>query len=129
MLAAVLLVAVSITPAIADNHGKVRMYKLNKKGQLLKQRWLRNTEQSGCHNTLKKSEVHRFAQVGFTYCQLFSAKNCAGESVLAVTWGGGEYRTATVDLDQPQEQIVQGTQWYLDPEQNVVVNSWSCAYE
>ena len=111
VLAASLLLTIPFAPAHADDHGKVRMYKLNKKGQLLKQRWLTDTEQPGCHNTLSERKVHRFAQVGFAYCQLFSAENCTGESVLAVEWGGGKYRTATVDLDKQKKKIIQGTEW------------------
>ncbi len=105
------------------------MYKLNKKGQLIKQRWLKDTEVPGCHDTLKSRKVHRFAQVGFAYCQLFTSESCAPESVLQVMWGGGKYRTATFDLDEPQEKIVKGTEWVLDPEKNVIVRSWSCSYQ
>ncbi len=112
--------------SMASDHGKVRMYKMSKKGQLFKQRWLSNVSGEGCHGTLKKRNVHRFAQVGFDYCQVFSKPNCEPESALSVIWKGKQYRQA--ELETVQLKILRGTQWYLHPYKNVDVRSWSCFY-
>ena len=114
--------------APADNHGKVRMYKINKKGQLLKQRWLKDDEVPGCHDTIQARNVHRFAQVGFEYCHIYSKEGCESGSELFVTWRGKRYKNADFDIEQPQSRIARGTEWYLHETENLKVRSWACYY-
>ena len=114
--------------ALADSHGKVRMYKLNKKGQLLKQRWLKDEEVAGCHDTFKARNVHRFAQVGYAYCQLFSTEGCQAGSEVTAKWGGERYKSADFDLDEPQVNLPKGTEWFLHESENVQIKSWACYY-
>ena len=118
------------SPVIADDHGKIRVYKLNKKDQLVRQRWGNKIRPINCHNLKKPREVHRFAQTGYEFCQIFSARNCvAGSEVLAM-WDGNKYRIKGVEIDteQPQLYLYRGSKWLLDPEKNVEITSIRCQY-
>ena len=92
----------------ADQHGSVRMYKLNSKNQLNKQRWVKKSHQEGCHSLSRKKKAHRFAQVGFAWCTVYSKKQCKAGSELQARWEGGKYRNADIDADAPQTQLLKG---------------------
>lgn len=115
-------------PVIGDDHGKVRIYKLNNKGQLIQQRWVKNTHEEGCKSSYKRREAHRFAQVGFAYCQIFSENNCLHGSEVPAMWGGRRYRMADIDINEPQIKILKGTRWILAEEKNKTIRSWFCSY-
>ena len=117
-----------IKPVYADSHGEIRLYKLNKKGQLVKQRWLGDAENQVCQNTKKSRKVHRISQIGFDYCQFYSAENCNSDSVLAAMWAGKRYKSKDIDIKKPQEKLYKGSEWYLHFEQNVEIKSWICSY-
>ena len=114
--------------ALPDHHGKVRMYKLNKKKQMIRQKWLKDVEEPGCHNTFKSRKVHRFTQIGYDYCILYAQDSCQEGSEVLAKWEGRKYKNADFDVDQPQLKIFQGAEWFLDPEKNVTVRSWYCEY-
>lgn len=113
---------------IAHDHGKVRMYKLNKKDQPIRQKWLSNTDKAGCHGTRKTRAVFRFAQVGYDYCILYAKENCAEGFEVPGKWGGKKYKNAEFDIDEPQIRLLRGTEWYLNNSQNTSIKSWFCAY-
>ena len=123
------VLAVPALPAVADDHGKLRMYKMNSKGQLNRQKWLKDTEKPGCHNTLKARKVHRVAQVGFKWCKIYEQEDCTKGTAVKATWGGDKYKDAPFDFAKPQLKLVKGTEWILDPEGNVTIRSWKCIYE
>lgn len=115
-------------PGFTDEHGKLRMYKLNSKGQPVRQKWLKDTEEEGCHTSFRSREVYRFAQLGFEFCTLYSQDDCAAGSEVPATWGGRKYVKADFDIEQPQNRLLEGTEWYLHPEENIEISSWYCEY-
>lgn len=112
----------------ADGHGKIRMYKLNSKGQAINQLWVKKPKPDQCVNAIRNRKVFRFSQVGFSYCQVFSEKNCEEGSEVPAKWGGKKYRVADIDIEQPQIKLLRGTEWILSPETNLIVRSWLCSY-
>jgi hypothetical protein len=115
-------------PAIADNHGSVRMYKLNSKDQLIKRRWVKKSDLPGCHDLRGKKKAHRFAQVGFSWCTVYAAGDCLAGSEIAAMWRGNSYRTADIDISQPQLKLLPGANWYLHESENIQIGSWTCEY-
>jgi hypothetical protein len=115
--------------ALAGETASIRLYRLNKKGQLINQRWVGDTDEDGCHDLRGFRKVHRFAQVGYAYCELFQEHGCSKESQVTAMWHGRKYRKADIDITQPQERLLPGSLWYLDPEKNVEISSWSCQYQ
>ena len=115
-------------PVLSHDHGKVRMYKLNKKGQPVRQKWLKDTDEEGCHSSFKSRKVFRFAQVGYAYCVLYSGKDCAEGSEVPAKWLGDKYKNADFDIDKPQTKLLKGTEWFLSQDQNIKINSWYCEY-
>ena len=114
--------------AAADHHGNVRFYKLNSKDQYVKQRWLKDREKPGCRDLKRSRKVNRFAQTGFAWCTVYSGDACAAGSELPVMWGGKHYRTADIDITQPQNKLLPGSEWYLHPDENIKIGSWYCEY-
>ncbi len=115
-------------PVLADNHGSVRVYKLNSKGQLIKKGWVKHSEEPGCHDLRRQHQVHRFAQVGFSWCTLYAGDKCEPGTELSALWKGSNYRKIDVDLSLPQTRLLPGSKWYLDPSQKSGVGSWACQY-
>ena len=116
-------------PASADNHATMRMYKLNNKGQLNRVRWLKDVDEEGCRGSSRAREVSKFAQIGFSYCTLYSEADCQAGSEVTAMWDGDEYRRAEIDESQPQVRLLRGTEWVLNPQENVEIKSWYCEYE
>ncbi|MBX2869421.1 MAG: hypothetical protein KTR18_12135 [Acidiferrobacterales bacterium] len=114
--------------AFADHHGNVRIYKLNSKDQFVKQRWLKDRERPGCHDLRRSRKAIRFAQTGFAWCTVYSGDDCQAGSELPALWGGKNYRTADIDISQPQVKLLQGSEWYLHPDKNIRIGSWRCEY-
>ncbi len=113
---------------LADDHGKVRIYKLNKKQQLLRQRRMEKSGVAGCHGLSRPGQVHRFAQSGYAYCALFAENNCRQGTEITAKWHGKKYRSANVDLTRPQVRLLPGSQWILAPYRNTAIQSWFCRY-
>ena len=113
----------------ADNHGSVRIYQLNSKGQLLRQRWIRNEEEPGCHDFRGQRDVYRFAQVGFAWCTVYSGDKCMPGTEMPAMWRGDRYRKADIDISQPQTRLLPGSLWYLHQDANVEMGSWACFYD
>jgi hypothetical protein len=112
----------------ADNHAKVRMYKINSKGQSFLQRWVKQKEIEGCHSLSKDRKVQRFSQTGYNFCQLYTEENCLPGSEVPAMWGGKRYRVAEIDVSQPQTRLLRGTKWMLAADKNVTIRSWYCEY-
>lgn len=121
--------AIQVGVAYGDDHGKIRMYKLNNKGQALNQLWVKKPKPDQCVNAIRNRKVFRFSQVGFAYCQVFSKKDCEEGSEVRAKWGGKKYRVADIDISQPQIKLLRGTEWILSPDTNLVVRSWYCSYQ
>ena len=114
--------------AIADNHGSVRIYKLNKKKQLVKQRWVKKDERPGCHDLRGNKKAYRFAQVNFAWCTVYKGDDCAAGTELRALWRGREYRAVDIDISMPQIKLLPGADWYLSADQNIKMGSWYCEY-
>ena len=115
--------------ALANGSASIRLYRLNSKGQLINQRWVGDTDEDGCHDLRGSRKVHRFAQVGYAYCELFREHGCSKESQVTAMWHGRKYRKADIDVTQPQQRLLPGSLWYLDPDKNIEIASWSCRYQ
>lgn len=114
----------------ADHHGNVRIYKLNSKDQFVKQKWLKDREKPGCHDLRRTRKANRFAQTGFAWCTVYSGDACEAGTELPAMWGGKKYRTADIDISQPQIKLIKGSEWYLNSEKkNIRIGSWRCEYE
>jgi len=126
----ILIAALSATsfPLVADQHGSVRMYKLNSKDQMVNRRWVKKSEQPGCHDLRGRKKAHRFAQVGFSWCTVYSEGDCLAGSEIKAMWHGEKYRTADIDISAPQIKLLPGSNWYLDESENILVGSWFCEY-
>ncbi len=112
----------------SHDHGKIRMYKLNKKGQPIRLKWMGDSNEAGCQSSFKTKKIFRFAQVGYAYCVLYSGENCAAGSEVSAKWHGRTYKNADFDVDQPQTKLVKGTEWFLSQDKNIEINSWYCEY-
>ena len=123
----ILLLAIT-TPAAADHHGSVRIYKLNSKDQLVKARWVKNADEEGCHDLRGTKNAYRFAQVGFAWCIVYSGDKCEKGTERSAIWRGDKYRVADIDITQPQTRLLRGSDWYLDGSRNVEIGSWACEY-
>ena len=115
--------------AVADHHGNVRIYKLNSKDQFIKQKWLKDKERPGCHDLRRTRKANRFAQTGFAWCTVYSGDACEAGTELPAMWGGKKYRTADIDISQPQIKLLKGSEWYLNPDKNIRIGSWRCEYQ
>ncbi len=116
------------TPSLGEHHGSVRVYKLNSKGQFVRQRWIKDDEVEGCHDLRRTRKVNRFAQVGFAWCTVYSGDDCEAGSEIPAMWRGDRYRSADIDVSQPQIRILPGAEWYLHADANVKMGSWACSY-
>ncbi len=114
--------------AFADLDGSIRLYKLNSKGQFVRQRWVSGDEEPGCHDFRGTREVNRFAQVGFAWCTVYGGDECAPGTEIAAMWRGGDYRSADIDVAKPQVRLLPGSQWYFHESKNVEMGSWECRY-
>ncbi|MEM7195571.1 MAG: hypothetical protein AAF402_11510 [Pseudomonadota bacterium] len=114
--------------AITDDHGKIRLYKLNSKGQEVRQKFVGNQGESGCFDFRIRRDAVRFAQLGYEYCELFSKKSCESNSQIEAMWTGSKYRVVDIDITKPQLKIYRGAKWQLSAEGNIKVASWRCQY-
>ena len=105
------------------------MYKLNSKGQAVNQLWVKKPKAEQCVTAIRNRNVFQFSQIGFSWCQVFSKKDCEPGSEVPAMWGGKRYRVADIDITEPQLRLLRGTEWMLSEETNVTVRSWYCSYE
>lgn len=121
-----MLAAAPAAMAAEGREPGVRFYKLNKKGQVRNYMYLRHTGEPGCHNFVRTRPVHRFAQTGFEWCQLFAGKDCKPGELVKAKWDGRGYHRVEIDEDEPQPRLYEGSRWVLAPDGNVKVRSWYC---
>ncbi len=117
-----------IVSSFPANAAHVRFYELHKNdGQ--KRIRVKNNDQPGCHNFggwgSGKKELHRMAQVGFSWCSVYSEPDCPANKVLEARWQGKDYRIADIDVSQPQTRLLRGSKWQF-AEKNVDAASWYC---
>jgi hypothetical protein len=106
------------------NAAEIRFYKVNSKGQQSEVGFLRNRDKPGCHNTLGGRDVFRVAQIGFTYCEVYSEKDCEADSALIMNWKGPVKPNSA--RAQPTERLMPGDMWYFDENEPLEINSWKC---
>ena len=120
--------SVSTDQHARSGNGVVRVYAFDGEGHLERQIWPRDTNKEGCHRLSRLRSVHRFAQKGFEYCQVFNSRTCEMGTEVSAVWGGKDYRIVDIDADEPQFKLYRGTNWLLDVEGNVQIGSWACYY-
>lgn len=126
LLAIIMLSLVWPISAAAD--AKVRMYKLNKRDQQLRIGLGNAAEKVGCQNLRRGKKVHRFAQAGFAWCQLYTQEDCAQESIVSTMWAGRKYRKYGIDGTKPQTKLYPGSQWLVQLDDEAI-QSWYCEAE
>ncbi len=104
--------------------GSIRFYKVNSKGQQSEVGFLRNRDEPGCHNVLGSREIFRVAQVGFTYCTVYSAKDCPDDDGLTMIWKGKVRENSA--RAQPTDRLMPGDLWYFEENGTREMNSWKC---
>lgn len=123
-LALALGFALSVMGAGVADAAEIRFYKLNSKQQQREVGFLRNRDEPGCHNILGSREVFRVAQIGFTYCSVYSDKDCMEDDALTMHWKG---KVASNSVRaQPSDRLMPGDQWYFEDNQTLEIRSWSC---
>ncbi|KAA3630446.1 MAG: hypothetical protein DWQ08_06285 [Proteobacteria bacterium] len=117
-------IAVSgLAPAVSDA-GEIRFYKVNGKGQQREIGLLRNRDEPGCHNMLGSRDVFRVAQIGFTYCTVYAADDCAEDGALIMNWKGRVKKNSV--RAQPTDRLMPGDMWYFGDNDVREVHSWFC---
>lgn len=99
----------------------IRFYKANKILQTDRIRFTRKkANKLGCHNFVKKARVYKLVQFGYVACYIFSDKDCASDSVVAIAREKDEITSAVA---------LEGYGWYphSDNERGVKLKSWSCS--
>ena len=117
-----------LSEANAGEKATVRVYSLNKKGQATRKKWVKSVRPGQCFNARKAHGVHRFAQLGYEFCELFGDKNCNPDQRVTAMWQGKHYRVGGKEIDTsiPQIQLGRGSKWILHPTQNIKVRSILC---
>ena len=114
-----LIVLVLMVSAIAEA-ADLRLYTANKQLQQRKITMIRNTDEAGCHNLIKRRRVYRAAQVGFASCTLYSEKDCEQGSEIEVQWK---------NKDTPVTEFSRGALWFLPGKRGEKTASWKCVEE
>lgn len=107
----------------AISSADIYFYKVNKRGQQSTLSFVRNADEPGCHNLFTTSDLHRVAQSGFEYCEIFEEKDCQGEP-LAAQWMAK--RIKSEEKKVPATKLTKGTRWVFNPEGNIDARSWRC---
>jgi hypothetical protein len=85
---------------------------------------VRGTDEPGCHNFIGNKDVHRVGQIGFAWCTVYSAEDCAEDAAVTATWDGRAREGS--DKSEPTPRLSEGNLWLLDPDDNVEIESWRC---
>lgn len=101
----------------------IRFYRANKQLQADRVKLTGgDTDQTGCHNLLKKTRVFKALQIGFTTCSLYAEKNCTVASLVPAQSEDQLYNTFL---------LTEGIAWFVqgEDERGEKVASWSCEME
>jgi len=112
-----------LLPFAMISSADIYFYKVNSKGQQSTLSFVRNADEPGCHNLFTTSDLHRVAQSGFEYCEVFEEKDCQGEP-LAAQWMAK--RIKSEEKKVPTTKLTKGTRWVFNPEGNIDARSWRC---
>lgn len=98
----------------------LRLYTANKLLQQRRITVIRDTDEPGCHNLIKKRRVYRAAQIGFATCTLYSEKDCEAGTEIEVRWKNKK---------KPKTAFTRGARWFLPGERGAKMASWKCEGE
>ena len=107
-----------------NNDNNIWFYRTNSIGQQTSFTLIKNTNQSGCHNMIKQSQLHRVAVKGFQYCEVFAEKDCKDATKLSAQWLAK--RVKSDDKKQPTTKFSKGSRWVFNRDGNVKARSWRC---
>jgi hypothetical protein len=110
-------------PQLADA-AEIRFYDINRKGQQGEVGFVRNRDEPGCHNMFGGRDVFRVAQIGFTYCSVYSQKDCPDDEALTMVWKGRVKKNSV--RAQPTERLMPGDLWYFQDNEEREIKSWKC---
>ena len=114
----------SQSSSASSTDGNIWFYRTNSKGQQTAFTLVKDTNEPGCHNMLKRSRLHRIAVKGFEYCEVFAEKNCTDGTELSAVWLAK--RVKSEDKLQPKTKFTKGSRWVFDREGNIMARSWRC---
>ena len=108
----------------SSSDGTIWFYRTNSQGQQIALTLVKDTDQPGCHNLLKRSRLHRIAVKGFEYCEVYAEKDCQQGTKLSAQWLAK--RVKSDDKKQPTTKFSKGSRWVFDREGNIMARSWRC---
>ena len=101
----------------------IRFYRLNNQQQGIRLNISKEkTNLAGCHNLKRRKRVATVIQLGFSYCSLYSEKNCLDESIIHAFHS---------KQDTFSKKLTQGYGWQTEQitkkdKKGVKVKSWHC---
>lgn len=101
----------------------IRFYRLNNQQQGIRLNISKKkTGLAGCHNLKRRKRVATAIQLGFSYCSLYSEKNCLDESIIHAFHS---------EQDTFSKKLTQGYGWQTEritkkDKKGVKVKSWYC---
>lgn len=120
LFAAACLVVLGLTIHNLASAANFRMYTANKLLQQRQVTFVRNTDEPGCHNLIKKRRIYRVAQIGFETCTIYAVKDCEAGSEIPVSWKNKK---------DPTLSFTRGARWFLPGKQGSKMRSWKCEGE
>lgn len=114
------LAIAALMVSVQAGAANLRLYTANKSMQQRKISMIRDTDEAGCHNMIKRRRVYRAAQIGFASCTLYSEKDCEQGTEIEVQWKNKE---------QPVTEFSRGAMWFLPGKRGEKMASWKCVEE
>jgi predicted small lipoprotein YifL len=102
---------------------EIRFYSMNEQKQQRELVLVPGAGQAGCHNLPLTRAVHRVAQVGFAFCEIYAKKDCQPGSEHSLYWPA---TTQDPDKTEPTTRITPGAKWLFATVDTAKVGSWSC---
>ena len=106
-----------------SRQAEIRFYSMNEQQQQRELVLVPGAGQAGCHNLPLTRAVYRVAQVGFTFCEVYSEKDCQPGSEHNLRWSA---TTQDPDKTGPTTRITPGAKWLFATPSAAKVGSWSC---
>ena len=101
----------------------IRFYRLNNQQQGIRLNVPKEKANvAACHNFKRRKRIAKVIQIGFSYCSLYSEKNCLDESIIHASHSG---------QDTFSKKLTQGYGWQTEQitkkdKKGVKVKSWYC---
>ena len=104
---------------------EIRFYTINSQDQQREISWLPKRHVEGCFNLPVSLRLFRVAQIGFTSCSVYHAKNCAAAHIQPMVWSGKSRKNS--DKQEPTFKMTEGAMWIFSRGREAAVRSWQCS--